>query len=56
MKHLSSCSELEERLEKARILLHHIELDMRDTEQDLRIDPRDYLREHYEWLKRKQLR
>jgi len=50
VEHLSSCSELEEKPEQARILLHHIELDMRGTEQDLRIDPRDYVREYYEWL------
>jgi len=55
VKHLSSCSELEEKLEQARILLHHIELDMQSTKQDLRVDPRDYVREHYEWLKRKRV-
>lgn len=47
------CRELEEKLERARILLHRIELDMQDTEQDLRVDPRDYVREHYEWLRRR---
>ena len=55
MGHPGGCSELEEKLEKARTLLHHVELDMRSTEQDLRIDPRGYLREHYEWLKRKRV-
>jgi len=55
VEHLSSCSELKEKLEQARILLHHIELDMQGTEQNLRIDPRDYVREHYEWLKRKRV-
>ncbi|MCC6014713.1 MAG: hypothetical protein LM564_03300 [Desulfurococcaceae archaeon] len=45
-----SCGELRERLEMARTLLHHIELDIRDTEYTLRVDPRDFVREHYEWL------
>lgn len=53
MPYSARCRELEERLEQARTLLHRIELDMRDTEQALRVDPRDYVREHYEWLKRK---
>jgi hypothetical protein len=51
--HTASCSELRERLEQAKTLLHHIELDIRDTEYTLRIDSRDFVREHYEWLKRK---
>jgi len=55
MLHSSRCSELKEKLEQARTLLHRIELDMRDTEQTLRVDPRDYVREHYEWLKRKRV-
>jgi len=51
MSYLGSCGELGERLERARTLLHHIELDMRDTEYTLRVDPRDFVREHYEWLR-----
>jgi len=51
--HSAKCRELGEKLEQARILLHRIELDLRDTEQTLRVDPRDYVREHYEWLRRK---
>ncbi|MCC6015083.1 MAG: hypothetical protein LM564_05210 [Desulfurococcaceae archaeon] len=43
-----SCGELRERLERARTLLHHIELDIRDTEYTLRVDPRGFAREHYE--------
>jgi len=50
-----SCSELGEQLEQARTLLYRIELDLRDTEQALRVDPRDYVLEHYEWLKRKRV-
>jgi hypothetical protein len=46
-----SCGELRERLEMARTLLHHIELDIRDTEYTLRVDPRGFVREHYEWLR-----
>ena len=38
-------------LERARTLLHHIELDLRDTEYTLRVDPRGFVREHYEWLR-----
>jgi hypothetical protein len=49
--HPGSCGELRERLEKARTLLHHIELDIRDTEYTLRVDPRGFVREHYEWLR-----
>jgi len=48
-----SCGELRERLEMARTLLHHIELDIRDTEYTLRVDPRGFAREHYEWLRGK---
>jgi hypothetical protein len=48
-----SCGELGERLEMARTLLHHIELDIRDTEYTLRVDPRGFAREHYEWLRRR---
>lgn len=50
-----SCSELGKQLEQARILLHRIELDIRDTEQALKVDPRNYVREHYEWLRRKRV-
>ena len=46
-----SCGELRERLEMARTLLHHIELDIRDTEYTLRVDPRGFVRKHYEWLR-----
>jgi hypothetical protein len=53
MSHSAGCSELRERLEMARTLLHHIELDMRDTEYTLRVDPRGFAREHYEWLREK---
>jgi hypothetical protein len=42
---------LRERLEMARMLLHHIELDLRDTEYTLRVDPRGFVRERYEWLR-----
>ena len=55
MLYSARCRELEKRLEQARTLLHRIELDMRDTEQALRVDPRDYVREHYEWLRRKRV-
>ena len=55
MPYSARCRELEERLEQARTLLHRIELDMRDTELILRVDPRDYVREHYEWLRRKRV-
>jgi hypothetical protein len=53
MSHSAGCSELRERLEIARTLLHHIELDLRDTEYALRVDPRGFVREHYEWLRRR---
>jgi hypothetical protein len=55
MPHPGSCGELRERLEMARTLLHHIELDLRDTEYTLRVDPRGFVREHYEWLRRKRV-
>jgi hypothetical protein len=51
MPHPSSCGELREMLERVRTLLHHIELDIRDTEHTLRVDPRGFVREHYEWLR-----
>jgi hypothetical protein len=51
MSHSTGCNELRERLEMARTLLHHIELDIRDTEYTLRVDPRGFVREHYEWLR-----
>jgi len=53
MSHSTGCNELRERLEMARTLLHHIELDIRDTEYTLRVDPRGFVREHYEWLRRR---
>ena len=53
MPHPGSCGELRERLEQTRTLLHHIELDIRDTEYTLRVDPRGFVREHYEWLSRR---
>ena len=53
MPYPSSCGELRERLEMARTLLHHIELDIRDTGYALRVDPRGFVREHYEWLRRR---
>ena len=53
MSRSAGCSELRERLEMARTLLHHIELDIRDTEYTLRVDPRGFVREHYEWLRRR---
>jgi hypothetical protein len=49
----TGCNELRERLEMARMLLHHIELDLRDTEYTLRVDPRGFVREHYERLRRR---
>ena len=51
MSHSTGCNELRERLEMARTLLHHIELDIRDTEYTLRVDPRGFVREHYERLR-----
>jgi len=51
MPHPGSCGELRERLEMARTLLHRIELDIRDTGYTLRVDPRGFAREHYEWLR-----
>jgi A/G-specific adenine glycosylase len=51
MPHPGSCGELREMLEMARTLLHHIELDIRDTEYTLRVDHRGFVREHYECLR-----
>jgi hypothetical protein len=47
-----SCGELRERLERARLLLYLIELDIGDAEQALSEDPRNFIREYYEWLRR----
>jgi hypothetical protein len=47
-----SCGELRERLERARLLLYLIELDIGDAEQALSKDPRNFIREYYEWLRR----
>jgi len=52
---VARCSELEEKLKEARTLLHRIELDIRDTEWLLSVDSRNYVREHYEWLKSKRV-
>lgn len=54
MQDLSECDDLREKWERARALLQHIELDMLATEELLRADPRDYLREHHKWLRRVQ--
>ncbi|MCC6014355.1 MAG: hypothetical protein LM564_01460 [Desulfurococcaceae archaeon] len=52
MSYTVRCSELLGRLERARLLLYLIELGVEDSEQALSEDPRDFIREYYEWLKR----
>jgi hypothetical protein len=52
MSYTVRCSELQERLERARLLLYFIELGVEDAEQAPSEDPRDFTREYCEWLKR----
>ena len=52
MSYTARCSELRERLERARLLLYLVELGIGDAEQALSEDPRDFIREYYEWLRR----
>jgi hypothetical protein len=48
------CEEIREKWRRARMLLHHIEMDKLATEEYLKVNPQKYLREHYEWLRRVQ--
>ena len=48
------CEEIREKWRRARMLLHHIEVDKLATEEYLKVNPQKYLREHYERLKRMQ--
>jgi len=50
----SRCEEIREKWQRARVLLHHIEMDELATEEYLKVNPQKYLREHCEWLRRVQ--
>jgi hypothetical protein len=52
VSYTARCSELRERLERARLLLYLVELGIGDAEQALSEDPRDFIREYYEWFRR----
>ena len=52
MSYTARCSELRERLERARLLLYLVELGIGDAEQALSEDPRDFIRGYYEWFRR----